>query len=79
MRELWKLQVYVIRAICLTGISFFTKYEGLQQLQVWGLLFFGGRGLWFFAFESRMLLQDECNESLYLEKPGFTITFHLYK
>lgn len=44
----------------------FTKPEGLQQLQSC------------FAFESRMLLQDECNEALYLGKPEFTIKFHLY-
>lgn len=45
----------------------FTKHEVLQQL--WSC----------FAFESRMLLQDECNEVLYLGKPEFTVKFHLYK
>lgn len=69
-RELWKLKVYVIRAMCLSGISFFSKHEGLQQLQVWGCF-----GVLFFAFESRMLLQDECNKALYLQKPEFAVTW----
>lgn len=36
-------------------------------------------GIFFFAFESRMLLQDEFNKALYLEKPEFALTCDLYK